>query len=154
MSVIQLLCILYTLLSWNFYFSHSVFFCFFVTSQQKLSLFFVIIPSLTARHFSMLIRHSLCSFCLFTLHSPTCCIINANVMGCKMLLSHTHDIHNFHARFQINPLTPELNPSAQRCLMRFFTWDLRSPCTMSLDTTRPSTIFYRLLLNWASLRRH
>jgi hypothetical protein len=26
--------------------------------------------------------------------------------------------------------------------------------TTSLDTTRPSTIFYRLLLNWASLRRH
>jgi hypothetical protein len=28
-----------------------------------------------------------------------------------------------------------------------------SACT-SLDTTCPSTIFYRLLLNWASLRRH
>jgi hypothetical protein len=26
--------------------------------------------------------------------------------------------------------------------------------TTSLDTTRPYTIFYRLLLNWASLRRH
>jgi hypothetical protein len=26
--------------------------------------------------------------------------------------------------------------------------------TTSLDETRPSTIFYRLLLNWASLRRH
>jgi hypothetical protein len=26
--------------------------------------------------------------------------------------------------------------------------------TWSLDITRPSTIFYRLLLNWASLRRH
>jgi hypothetical protein len=25
--------------------------------------------------------------------------------------------------------------------------------TTSLDTTRPSTIFYRLLLNWASLRK-
>jgi hypothetical protein len=35
------------------------------------------------------------------------------------------------------------------CLLR----DLRSPRTTSLDTTRPSTIFYRLLLNWASLRR-
>jgi hypothetical protein len=31
------------------------------------------------------------------------------------------------------------------------TWCLR---TTSLYTTRPSTIFYRLLLNWASLRRH
>jgi hypothetical protein len=30
----------------------------------------------------------------------------------------------------------------------------RSPRTTSLDTTRPSTIFYRLLFNWASLRRH
>jgi hypothetical protein len=32
--------------------------------------------------------------------------------------------------------------------------DLRSPRTTSLNTTRPSPIFYRLLLNWASLRRH
>jgi hypothetical protein len=36
----------------------------------------------------------------------------------------------------------------------YFEWLLRSPRTTSLDTTRPSTIFYRLLLNWASLRRH
>jgi hypothetical protein len=26
----------------------------------------------------------------------------------------------------INPLTPELIPSAQRCLTRFFTWDFVS----------------------------
>jgi hypothetical protein len=26
----------------------------------------------------------------------------------------------------INPLTPELNPSAQRCLMRFFKWGFAS----------------------------
>jgi hypothetical protein len=26
----------------------------------------------------------------------------------------------------INPLTPELNPSAQRCLTRFFTGDISS----------------------------
>jgi hypothetical protein len=26
----------------------------------------------------------------------------------------------------INPLTPELNPSAQRCLMKFFTLDFAS----------------------------
>jgi hypothetical protein len=31
------------------------------------------------------------------------------------------------------------------------TWCLR---TTSLETTRPSTILYRLLLNWTSLRRH
>jgi hypothetical protein len=112
----------------------------------------------------------------------------------------------------INPLTPELNPSAQRCLTSYFTGDFASwivhfvsiylknqeihqlfiqfincvwyllhvsalHChlqeaflvsvflvpvssdvvrmrTTSLDTTRPSTIFYRLLLNCASLRRH
>jgi hypothetical protein len=29
-----------------------------------------------------------------------------------------------------------------------------SPRTTSLDTTRTSTIFFQLLLNWASLRRH
>jgi hypothetical protein len=69
------------------------------------------------------------------------------------------------------PLTPELNPFAQRCLTRFLPGILLpEPCisliyawktnkytnysfTTSLDTTRPSTIFYRLLLNWASLRR-
>jgi hypothetical protein len=32
--------------------------------------------------------------------------------------------------------------------------DLRSLRTTPLETTRPSTIFYRLLINWASLRRH
>jgi hypothetical protein len=32
--------------------------------------------------------------------------------------------------------------------------DIRSPNTTSLNTTRPSTIFYRLLLNRASLKRH
>jgi hypothetical protein len=26
-------------------------------------------------------------------------------------------------RYWVNPLTPELNPSAQRCLPRFFTGD-------------------------------
>jgi hypothetical protein len=105
----------------------------------------------------------------------------------------------------VNPLTPELNPSAQRCLMRFFAGDFASwtehfvnicaknqqihqlfiqfinyawlllhvsalhchlqaaflvpsdRCSneeQSLDTTRPSTIFYRLILNLASHRRH
>jgi hypothetical protein len=28
--------------------------------------------------------------------------------------------------YVINPLTPELNPSAQRCLMRFFTGNFAS----------------------------
>jgi hypothetical protein len=92
----------------------------------------------------------------------------------------------------INPLTPELNPSAQRCLTRFllenlllepctslmyawknqqmqqlfiqfinYVWylllrhyiailrkrgDLRSPRPTPLETTHPSTIFYRLLI--------
>jgi hypothetical protein len=113
----------------------------------------------------------------------------------------------------INPLTPELNPSVQRCLTRFFYWGtmhLINICVKTqqmhqlfiqlinyvwyllhvsalnchpqgafvvpserssveehsitycgwgaritpLDTTRPSTIFCRLLLNWASLRKH
>jgi hypothetical protein len=83
--------------------------------------------------------------------------------------------------WNFNPLTPELNSSAQRCLTRFFTGDLASwtvhfvhVCvknqqihqlfmlclvtwcarTTSLDTTHPPTILYRLLLNWASFRRH
>jgi hypothetical protein len=29
-------------------------------------------------------------------------------------------------KMDINPLTPELNPSAQRCLARFFTGDFAS----------------------------
>jgi hypothetical protein len=35
-------------------------------------------------------------------------------------------------------------------------WNFNNPgaCNTSLNTTRPSTIFYRLLLNWASLRRY
>jgi hypothetical protein len=33
-------------------------------------------------------------------------------------------------------------------------WGGGLACTTSPDTTRPSTTFYRLLLNWASLRRH
>jgi hypothetical protein len=72
--------------------------------------------------------------------------------------------------WDLNPLTPELIPSSQRSLTRFFTEDFASwtvhfvnICvknqqmqqlfmrihTTSLDTTRPSTIFYRLLLNLA-----
>jgi hypothetical protein len=31
-----------------------------------------------------------------------------------------------HTKFMFNPLTPELNPSAQRCLTRFFTADFAS----------------------------
>jgi hypothetical protein len=29
-------------------------------------------------------------------------------------------------RYELNPLTPELNPSTQRCLTRFFTGDFAS----------------------------
>jgi hypothetical protein len=28
--------------------------------------------------------------------------------------------------YTLNPVTPELNPSTQRCLTRFFTWDFAS----------------------------
>jgi hypothetical protein len=31
-----------------------------------------------------------------------------------------------HSRCVINPLTPELNPSAQRCMTRFFSGDFHS----------------------------
>jgi hypothetical protein len=34
-------------------------------------------------------------------------------------------VHTLDA-YDINPLTPELNPSAQRCLTRFFTGDFAS----------------------------
>jgi hypothetical protein len=34
-------------------------------------------------------------------------------------------MHQLFIQF-INPLTPELNPSAQRCLTRFFTGDFAS----------------------------
>jgi hypothetical protein len=85
----------------------------------------------------------------------------------------------------VNPLTPELNPSAQRCLTIFFIGILlHEPHFVNIcvknqemqklflqfisyicssymfrhyiaspDTTRPCAIFYRLLLNWASLTR-
>jgi hypothetical protein len=34
--------------------------------------------------------------------------------------------------------------------MRVVSSDVVRECTTSLDTTRPSTTYYRLLLNWAS----
>jgi hypothetical protein len=34
--------------------------------------------------------------------------------------------NNPHEIYTINPLTPELNPSVQRCLTRFFTGDFAS----------------------------
>jgi hypothetical protein len=35
-------------------------------------------------------------------------------------------LNAFFSLLLINPLTPELNPSAQRCLMRFFAGDFSS----------------------------
>jgi hypothetical protein len=78
---------------------------------------------------------------------------------------------NLQIKSQFNPLTPELNPSAQHWLTKFlmgiflleacisliYAWKINKYTNYSfslLDTTRPSTVFYRLLLNWASLRRH
>jgi hypothetical protein len=46
-------------------------------------------------------------------------------LGCGLvtnIISHDTPQHNA----VINPLTPELNPSAQRCLMRFFTGNFAS----------------------------
>jgi hypothetical protein len=37
-----------------------------------------------------------------------------------------HFTNNFKTVIYINPLTPELNPSAQRCLTKFFTGDFSS----------------------------
>jgi hypothetical protein len=50
---------------------------------------------------------------------------------------HHNNIENFNTRRMtaVNPLTPELNPSAQRCLPRFFTGDFsfsRAYCATSL----------------------
>jgi hypothetical protein len=36
------------------------------------------------------------------------------------------DVFDFLLEVYINPLTPELNPSVQRCLKRFFTGDFAS----------------------------
>jgi hypothetical protein len=38
-----------------------------------------------------------------------------------------------HGQQNINPLTPELNPSAQRCLTRFFTGDFASSTVHLFD---------------------
>jgi hypothetical protein len=108
---------------------------------------------------------------------PTFHKINGSLSRTTRILNYFHTTTCYFCQIQLNPLTPELNASAQRCLTRFFTGDFASwtvhfvnTCvtnqqihklfiqfidrTMPLDTTRPSTIFYRLLLNWASLRRH
>jgi hypothetical protein len=42
-------------------------------------------------------------------------------------IEHSEHIQHFHKKIYIfNPLTPELNPSAQRCLTRIFTADFAS----------------------------
>jgi hypothetical protein len=38
------------------------------------------------------------------------------------------------SQLQINPLTPELNPFAQRCLTRFFTGDFASSTVYFVNT--------------------
>jgi hypothetical protein len=159
------------------------------------------------------------------LHIPAVCHLLYPVLGKDDLLLFSNTLMHIRVthvtplcyRQHINPLTPELNPSARHCLTRIFTGDLASwtvhfvnicmnnqqihqlfiqfinyvwyllhvsalychpqgaflvpsenrilwmgmlclvawcMCTTPLDTTCPSTIFYRLLLNWASLRRH
>jgi hypothetical protein len=132
-------------------------------------------------------------------HAMTHVVIRQTLTMKVQLQSHASQSGTSGAQ-SVNPLMPELNPSAQRCLMKFFTGDFASwtvhflnVCVKnqqmqklfiqfinyvryllhvsalhyhprgaflvpsercSRDTTLPSTIFYRLLLNWASLRRH
>jgi hypothetical protein len=38
----------------------------------------------------------------------------------------TGTVYSYGVYFSVNPLTPELNPYAQRCLMKFFTGDFAS----------------------------
>jgi hypothetical protein len=54
----------------------------------------------------------------------------------------------FHGALQAGKLK-EVHPpySSDQAPSNVVLGDLRSPRTTSLDTTRPSTIFYRLLLN-------
>jgi hypothetical protein len=40
--------------------------------------------------------------------------------------SNAPEEQNIQLSYKLNPLTPELNPSAQRCLTRFFTGDFAS----------------------------
>jgi hypothetical protein len=54
----------------------------------------------------------------------------------------------------INPSTPELNPSAQRCLARFFTGDFASLTCISLiyawNTNKDTNYSFSLLIMYAS----
>jgi hypothetical protein len=43
-----------------------------------------------------------------------------------MLLQNMQQMKQGLTFLEFNPLTPELNPSAQRCLTRYFTGDLAS----------------------------
>jgi hypothetical protein len=54
-----------------------------------------------------------------------------------------------HDKSVINPLTPELNPSAQRCLKRFFTGDFASSAVhfvnISVKTQQTHQLFIQFI---------
>jgi hypothetical protein len=53
-------------------------------------------------------------------------LMNKIASGRKPLKSKRFLLFERKKYFDINPLTPELNPSVQRCLTRFFTEDFSS----------------------------
>jgi hypothetical protein len=55
-----------------------------------------------------------------------------------------------HIYFRINPLTPELNPSAQRCLTRFFTGDFASLTVILVNICMKNQQFQQLFIQFIS----
>jgi hypothetical protein len=54
-------------------------------------------------------------------------IVNMKVCrGCDDMECHSKKTNLLQFLIKLNPLTPDLNPSAQRCLTRFFTGDFAS----------------------------
>jgi hypothetical protein len=63
------------------------------------------------------------------LHMALCSLKQTNKIECKFVrdqLMQAKCARRRIATFLINPLTPELNPSVQRCLTRYFTGDFAS----------------------------
>jgi hypothetical protein len=54
-------------------------------------------------------------------YKPLCLFVITELVICHLMTVHLkHKTITSRITKQINPLTPELNPSAQRCLTRYF----------------------------------
>jgi hypothetical protein len=109
-----------------------------------------------------LMRYFTVDFASPTMHFVNICVKNQQIhqlfiqfINYVWYLLHVSALH-FHP--QVAFLVPTERCSIEQQLIEYCGWACcvlwHGACTMPLDTKCPSTIFYRLLLNWAYLRRH